>query len=123
MQGRGQFNMKGKLVRDLDCKCCTLFNFKKLDLYNDKLTHKKEANEYMMDNGSHLYPPLVSLFKNEILEISVDHPVGEDVIFLNGKFYGYVSDWMEMLSLADAYGIEYKNYKELKERVEDNLYG
>ena len=66
-----------------------------------------------MYDGKHLYPPIEKLFKKFDLVISIDHPVGEDVIFINGKFNGYVSDWLEMLKISEDLNIDYIDYNDL----------
>ena len=70
-------------------------------------------------DGRDEYPELFNLFKKHTLRIDIDHPVGEDVIYINGKFNGYASDWIERLVFAEKFNIEYKDYDELETKVLD----
>lgn len=78
-----------------------------------KKTVTEYLNDYLYYNGAVLYPPLVELFKNHELHIDIDHAVGEDVIYIDGKFNGYVNDWLEMLKIADDLNISYQNHDDL----------
>lgn len=114
MKGLGNIKAKGKLTYLPSCKCCVFYNRKKYFLSNESidinLLRSGVSNEL---NGISEYPNLLRLFGNKLF-ISLDHPVGEDVLFLDGKFIGYASSWVEMLDFAEKSDIKYSSHEELE---------
>jgi hypothetical protein len=122
-RGYSGVNMKGKLTRRLGCGCCIAYNMRKLDLYKKK-NYLKISQIYMPGyayDGTDEYPPLIKLFGSD-LEICADHPAGEEVLFLKGKYIGYADDWMRMLIFAEKSGYKYKDSDDLFQFYIDNVY-
>lgn len=114
MQGLGRVNMKGKLSKRMGCGCCTFHNFKKLNVLNDKKSFKTEADcNFGKVNGIHEYPPLQKLFKDENVFITLDHPCGEDVIYIDGKFEGYANEWLNLYNYVLENNIKFNHYSEI----------
>lgn len=119
MQGLGNLRMKGKLTHRAGCGCCTFRNNKKLEMYKDNSYLKDNTVIQVKDyayNGTNEYPVLEKLFGNG-LEICCDHPFGEDVVFFNGKYKGYVESWLEYLAIAEHYGLQYDSHDDLYIKV------
>lgn len=114
MQGLGSVDMKGKLSKRMGCGCCTFYNFKKLNVLNDKLSYKLEANNCMGEvNGIHEYPSLQKLFKGHEVHITLDHPCGEDVVYVDGKFQGYADDWLNAYEYVLHNNIKFEHFSEI----------
>lgn len=120
MQGYGNLKMKGKLSHRPACGCCDdVYNGKKLEMYKDNSYLKDNTVIQVKDyayNGTNEYPVLEKLFGNG-LEICCDHPFGEDVVFFNGKYKGYVESWLEYLAIAEHYGLQYDSHDDLYIKV------
>lgn len=98
--------MKGKLIHRLKCGCCNLRNYKKIKLYNDKLSHLVAANEYMTteyDDMSPVYPEVVDFLKQKhpdsLIEIHHYYSIGDDVVFINKKYSGYIEQHIDDMLL------------------------
>lgn len=121
MKGLGYIKAKGKLTYFPGCGCCVFYNRKKYADLNDKIDVNSLQHFINSGENSSYYPPLIKLF-GENLEISIDHPTGEDVLFLNGKFKGYASDWLKMIDFAEKSNIKFHTPEELEEIYYENIF-
>ena len=126
MQGYGQVNMKGKLTRRLGCKCCTAFNFTKLNKYS-KVQEQREISEgvnelYSDDEVIYNDPYMKSLYPNANKISSYYHYVcGYDVLVVDGKFAGELNDALELLAYAYHTGENYTNRNDLEMKYYEHL--
>lgn len=122
MKGLGYIKAKGKLTYSAGCGCCVFFNRKKYAELSEKIDINFFNNDLIRgNNGINEYPSLLKLFGDK-LYIDLDHAVGEDVLFLNGKFNGYAMDWLDMIDFAEKSGIKYNSPDELVEKYYEAIY-
>lgn len=122
MKGLGFIKAKGKLTYYPSCGCCVFYNRKK----HHELAEKIDINSLRAVtltgyNSPSDYPALVKLF-GDGLEVHLEHPVGEDVLFFNGKFKGYASDWMDMIDFAEKSEFKYSTPEDVEEFYYEKLF-
>ena len=126
MQGYGQVNMKGKLTRRLGCKCCTAFNFTKLSKYS-KVQEQREISEgvkelYSEDEVIYNDPYMKSLYPHANKISSYYHWIcGYDVLVVDGKLVGYLTDALELLAYAYHTGENYTDRDDLEMKYYEHL--
>lgn len=122
--------MNGKKTQLLGCLCCTKRNLKKINADEDK-SYIEESKDFFSKlhpgsvgyDGTDEYPNIKKLMQNEgDLVIWCDHPFGEDVIFLDEKYYGYADDWSTMIKFCEDSGMNFKNSKDVHRYYLDNAY-
>ena len=104
MSNLGHMKGRGKITI---CQCCHILNKKKLSLINDK-SWQHEADIYfdMIKGESAGYDDLTEVYYQMIedklsdydfkqIEISYMEIIGKTVVWLDGKFKGYLEEWLE----------------------------
>ena len=94
MQGFGGVRMKGRITKQLGCKCCTLINKVKTTSYSEENWKNLDDNNDSTDD----HKWIVNWFKKNVginVKILAQHPFELDVIFdaKTDKWMGYVSDF------------------------------
>lgn len=101
--------MKGKLVQLSDCYCCSRYNTKKIKINEDN-SYIKEGFDFFAKtepgvigyDGTDEYQHVAKLFsKIGKVQIWCDTPFGDEVILVDGKFKGYINEWIEMIQFCD----------------------
>lgn len=125
MRNMGGVLMKGQLTRKYLCGC-VFTNEKKLDKYS-KTTQQKEIsvgiNElYSDDEVIYTDPYMKSLYPNANKISSYYHYVcGYDVLVVDGKFAGELSDALELLAYAYHTGENYTDRDDLEMKYYEHL--
>lgn len=123
--------MNGKLVILSDCYCCNLYNTKKLKTYRSK-DYLEEAKEFFAKtepgkigyDGTSEYPHIAKLFSTQgQVQIWCDTPFGDEVIFVDGKYSGYINEWEEMIRFCDNSNYKYSTPAQVFDYYLKNVYG
>ena len=125
MKTMGGVLMKGQLTKKYLCGC-VFTNEKKLEKYS-KIQEQKEISEgvkelYSEDEVIYNDPYMKSLYPNANKISSYYHYVcGYDVLVVDGKFAGELSDALELLAYAYHTGENYKDRDDLEMKYYEHL--
>ena len=125
MKTMGGVLMKGQLTKKYLCGC-VFTNEKKLEKYS-KVQEQKEISEgvkelYSEDEVIYNDPYMKSLYPNANKISSYYHWVcGYDVLVVDGKFAGELSDALELLAYAYHTGENYTDRDDLEMKYYEHL--
>lgn len=125
MKTMGGVLMKGQLTKKYLCGC-VFTNEKKLEKYS-KIQEQKEISEgvkelYSEDEVIYNDPYMKSLYPNANKISSYYHYVcGYDVLVVDGKFAGELSDALELLAYAYHTGENYTDRDDLEMKYYEHL--
>ena len=125
MNNMGGVLMKGQLTKKYLCGC-VFTNEKKLEKYS-KIQEQKEISEgvkelYSEDEVIYNDPYMKSLYPNANKISSYYHYVcGYDVLVVDGKFAGELSDALELLAYAYHTGENYTDRDDLEMKYYEHL--
>lgn len=125
MNNMGGVLMKGQLTKKYLCGC-VFTNEKKLEKYS-KIQEQKEISEgvkelYSEDEVIYNDPYMKSLYPNANKISSYYHWVcGYDVLVVDGKFAGELTDTLELLAYAYHTGENYTDRDDLEMKYYEHL--
>ena len=125
MKTMGSVLMKGQLTKKYLCGC-VFTNEKKLEKYS-KIQEQKEISEgvkelYSEDEVIYNDPYMKSLYPNANKISSYYHYVcGYDVLVVDGKLVGYLTDALELLAYAYHTGENYTDRDDLEMKYYEHL--